>query len=131
MKKLLFILTTVALLTSCSHENIDAQINDNLIIEQIKLINTDENGIAHYVAKIQTVQGRAYYYTTYRHEAGDTLLSIYEFSDSRGKIAKRELQINDSIKVDLDNALEKINELTLYNEMLSKVAFDKMKNEYK
>jgi len=127
--KLMLALLIVVLFASCN-ERIDARINDHVVVEQIKLVETDTNGVAHYQVKLQTSEGGAYYYTTYKHEAGDTLVSIFEFSDNREQLIKKEKLRNDSIKSELSDAVKKINELTLYNEMLSKVAFDKMEKTY-
>jgi len=130
MKKLLFILAITFSLLSCVDGYVDAEIYDNMVVEQIKLVSTDTSGVSHYKVKLATHQGGAYYYTTYRHEAGDTLVSIFEFTDHREQLLKNEKAVSDSIKNELKMVTKKNIELTLYNEMLSKVAFDKMEEEY-
>ena len=118
MKKLLFILAVTFSLSSCVSDYVDAHLNDHVVVEQIKLISTDTNGVSNYQVKLQTSQGGAYYYTTYKHEAGDTLVSIFEFTDHREKLVKNERQVNDSLTEAYSKIAKKNAELTLYNELL-------------
>ena len=59
-----------------------------------------------------------YYYTSYKHEVGDTLLSIFEFTDSRESVIKKRDILIDSLSNVNQNLYKKNQELELYNELL-------------
>ncbi len=123
MKKLLFILSVVALLTSCTSVG-DASVENTLVVEQVKSNVEDKQCTSclqnkyTYRIKLTTNSGNLYYYTNFKHEVGDTLLSIFEFTDHREKLVKNERQINDSLTEAYNKVAKKNAELTLYNELL-------------
>lgn len=54
---------------------------DAVVVEQINIL---ENQDRKYEVKLKTDQGEAYYYTDFRHQVGDTLLSSYEYFSTKG-----------------------------------------------
>jgi len=139
MKKLLFILSTVIALTSCTGVG-DASVESTLVVEQVKLNEKNTNCSTclqnnySYRIKLKSHTGSVYYYTNYKHEIGDTLVSVFEFKDNREKIIKnKELDIK-NIKLKVDSTIEvntnlqkKNDELSLYNELLMGIIQDNAK----
>jgi hypothetical protein len=126
--KLLLALSCLIAITSCESEpNIDARIDNNLVVEQIKLVSTDSVGVSSYKVKLETSEGVALYYTGFKHEVGDTLTSIFEFTDNREQIIKQERLINDSLMIINNKLVRKNDELSLYNELLMGIIQDNAK----
>jgi hypothetical protein len=126
--KLLLALSCLIALSSCGDSpNVDARIDNSLVVEQIKVVSTDTNGVSNYKVKLQTSEGAAYYYTDFKHEVGDTLTSIFEFSDNREQIIKQERATNDSLVEVNKKLVRKNDELTLYNELLMGIVQDNAK----
>ena len=126
--KLLLALSCLLVVSSCGDSpNIDARIDNSLVVEQIKVVSTDTNGVSQYKVKLQTSEGAAYYFTDYKHEVGDTLTSIFEFTDNRDQIIKQEQVVNDSLMIINKRLVRKNDELTLYNELLMGIVQDNAK----
>ncbi len=90
----IFLLST--LLTSCS----DAQLTDAVVVEQINIVN----GTSHkYQVKLHTdnESNDAYYNTNHRFQVGDTLVSYYEFFESKTSEVRRISKENDSLRNEL------------------------------
>jgi len=91
----LFLVTT--LLTSCS----DAKLSDAVVVEQINILE----GQSHkYEVKLHTdANGNdAFYYTDFRFQVGDTLISYYQFFEGKNSEIKRLSNENDSLKKELN-----------------------------
>lgn len=125
MKKIKIFLTLAIAFTivSCNEAG-DASVESNLVVEQVQVNNEDGNcpsclvNSYKYRVKLETNSGSIYYYTDYKHEAGDTLLSIFEFTDKRERIIKN-MEVNADSLIEINSELEKKNnELELYNELL-------------
>jgi len=121
--KLLSVLLVAILFTSCGPEG-EASIENSLVVEQVEKTVESSNcsdclqSIYPYRVKLKTNSGSVFYYTNYKHEVGDTLLSIFEFTDSRDGIIKTTENARDSI-IDVNVKLIKKNEeLELYNSLL-------------
>lgn len=113
MKRVIFLCLSVALLSSCVHEN-DAEIIESVVVEQVNVLpesdkncekqTCDPEDIYRYKIKLQTSDGTAYYYTNYKHEVGDTLMAseifiqheVAERSELKEEI-KRLQRTNDSL----------------------------------
>lgn len=110
----IFLLST--LLTSCS----DAQISDAVVVEQINIVN----GSSHkYQVKLHTdnESNEAYYNTNHRFQVGDTLVSYYEFFESKNSEVRKLSIQNDSLRNELKN-------IKYYLEFLKeRVIFDTLK----
>ena len=90
------ILSLSTLLTSCS----DAQLTDAVVVEQINIVN----GSSHkYQVKLHTDNSSsdAYYNTNHRFQVGDTLVSYYEFFESKNSEVRRISKENDSLRNEL------------------------------
>jgi len=127
--KLLSIIFAALLLTSCGPEG-KASIEKSLVVEQVNKNSKDVNcsdclrSVYAYKVKLKTNSGSVYYYTDYKHEVGDTLLSIFEFTDSRDGIIKQTEYERDSI-IEVNKKIQKKNdELELYNELLMGIIQD-------
>ena len=100
MKKITLIAISIfslsTLLTSCS----DAQISDAVVVEQINIVE----GTSHkYQVKLHTDNSSsdAYYNTNHRFQVGDTLVSYYEFFESKTSEVRRISKENDSLRNEL------------------------------
>jgi len=119
----LFAVIGLLSLASCTDEG-RAEIENNLVVELIKKNELNKECSScfqnnyEYRVRLKSESGAVWYYTNYKHEVGDTLVSIFEFTDSRERVLKnRELAI-DSL-ADINKKLQKKNdELILYNELL-------------
>lgn len=123
MKKLLFILLIAIALTSCGEAG-EASIENTLVVEQIKANENATNcsgclqNSYKYRVQLTSHSGSVYYYTNYKHEVGDTLVSIFEFANNRESIIKHREYMLDSLTT-VNQKLDKKNkELELYNELL-------------
>jgi len=120
--KLMLALFAIAILSSCGPEG-DASIEQNLVVDQIEATNNSGcqdclESIYSYRVKLKANSGNVFYYTNYKHEVGDTLLSIFEFTDSRDGIIKTTENQRDSL-LDVNEKIQKKNdELELYNSIL-------------
>ena len=133
--KLLSILLLAVFFTSCSEVG-DASIEQSLVVEQVKTNSaTDCQGCLasaySYRVKLKTHTGNLYYYTNYKHEVGDTLLSIFEFTDSRDGIIKTTEALLDSVSILNTKTQKKNAELELYNSLLMNIIQDNALNEGK
>lgn len=82
MKKIAITLMMASMLASCTTHT--AEISDSVVVEQINVLE----GKSHkYEVKFKTTSTScsAYYYTNFRHQVGDTLISYYEFFQSKNK----------------------------------------------
>ena len=126
--KLVLALLIAVSFTSCSEVG-DASIEQSLVVEQIKT-NSATNcqgclaSAYSYRVKLKTHTGNLYYYTNYKHEVGDTLLSIFEFTDSRDGIIKTREAMLDSITTVNNKTQKKNQELELYNTLLMGIIQD-------
>ena len=100
MKKITLIAISIfslsTLLTSCS----SAQLTDAVVVEQINIVD----GTAHkYQVKLHTdnESNDAYYNTNHRFQVGDTLVSYYEFFESKNSEVRRISKENDSLRNEL------------------------------
>jgi len=98
MKKLFFIFSlTLLLTTSCD----DAKIYDAVVIEQINVL---ENQNYKYEVKLHTAANsgvEAFYYTDYRFQVGDSLISYYQFFESKNNDIRVLKKQNDSLRKEL------------------------------
>jgi hypothetical protein len=123
--KLALVLLIAVAFTSCSDEG-EASIEKSLVVEQVK--STGNSGCQSclesaysYRVKLKTHTGSVYYYTNYKHEVGDTLLSIFEFTDSRDGIIKTTEAKLDSVTTLNAKTQKKNAELELYNSLLMNI----------
>lgn len=121
--KLALVLLASVVLTSCGPEG-EAEIENNLVVQQVEKTKSNsgcesclENSYA-YKVRLKSYSGDVYYYTDYKHEVGDTLLSIFEFTDSRDGIIKSTEATLDSVIVENGKMRKKNDELELYNSLL-------------
>jgi len=132
MKNILILLTSLVLL-SCD----DAKMSDAIVVEQINILN----GSSHkYEVKLKTDvnSNDVFYYTNFRHQVGDTMISFYEnfenqkssFQNQKSIIQERDNQIlnltrvNDSLKKELEIS-------NYYLELLQrKLIFDTIKRKH-
>lgn len=81
MKKLysILILFVAAILASCG----SSSLNGSVVVTQIDIIPAPNT--YKYKVKLETADGGqdAYYYTNFRHQVGDTLISYYEFFEGK------------------------------------------------
>jgi hypothetical protein len=125
--KLVLVLLVGLVLTSCNNE--DASIEKSLVVEQV---NTNGSpGCSDCLAakykyriKLKTYSGSVSYYTDYKHEIGDTLVSLYEFTDNREGVIKQGESALDSLSYVNKNLQKKNDELELYNELLMGIVQD-------
>lgn len=97
MKKLIFILFAIALImTSCGH----AKIDNAVVIEQINVL---DKGDYKYEVKLKTRSDEtsAFYYTNYRFQVGDSLVSYYENFDKKNSQLVKLKSENDSLRKEL------------------------------
>lgn len=100
---------------SCSS---DVTIENTIVVEQVDVSDRED---FLYKVKLQNACsecGEVFYYTNYKHQVGDTLVSIFEFTDNRESLLKIERSKLDSISVENQNLNKKNKELQLYNELL-------------
>lgn len=101
--KTILILLTGLILMSCA----EAKINDAVVVEQINILDP---GSSHkYEVTLKSSNRTVFYYTNFRHQVGDTLISYYEFFENKkGNLEDKNLQIKnltrekDSIKKELE-----------------------------
>lgn len=111
------------MLSSCGPEG-DASIEQSLVVDQIEKAKKQSNCESclqnrySYRIKLKTNSGNVFYYTDYKHEVGDTLLSIFEFTDSRDGIIKQREAVVDSLETVNHRLSKKNDELELYNKLL-------------
>lgn len=137
--KLFAILSLLTFLSSCSQPAI---VEKTLLAEQIE-VNLNSNcedcleKNYRYKVKLGSNSGEIYYYTNYKHEVGDTLVSSYEFFDAKENSIKQKNELIDSLineitklqKNELADSLinenvklqKKISELSLYNQLLLEI----------
>lgn len=111
MKKIIFSILVIGILTSCGH----AVIEGNPVVEQIN-INTGTEG-HKYTVKLITKNGDddAYMSTDFRYQVGDTLISLYENFETRMKPTQDSL----FVYKELVKTLQKENEsLKTYQQFL-------------
>ena len=99
MKKLFGIIAIATILTSCS----DANINDAVVVERIDVLENTEGQNHKYKVKLKTssLGSDAFYYTDYRFQVGDSLISYYEYFDKNNSEIARLKKENDSLKKEL------------------------------
>lgn len=90
----LFLLSTI--FTSCS----DAKISESVVVEQINIL---ENQSHKYEVKLHTdIDGNeAYFYTNFRFQVGDTLVSYFQYFEEKNTDIIRVSKERDSIKKEL------------------------------
>ena len=97
MKKIFLILSVV--LVSC-----DAKIQDAVVVEQIN-INSGSGASHKYEVKLKSSDGAVadvYYYTDFRYQINDTLISTFEFFEGRNADVQKLRKENDSLKKELE-----------------------------
>lgn len=84
---------------SCGSSNI----NDAVVVEQIYVLDNSEGQSHKYKVKLKTNPGSSdvYYYTNYRFQVGDSLISYYEHFDKKNTEISRLKRENDSLKKEL------------------------------
>jgi len=118
MKRILLILTLVVTLTSCRDT---ATIENNPVVSQIN-VNTTNSAFKYEVFfKTQTQSEDSKMLTNFRYQVGDTLISYYEFFESKLRpiqdslvyyrqkyleLSKENTNLNTNLKY-LENKLEK------------------------
>jgi hypothetical protein len=128
--KLLTTMLICVLFASCSEES---TMEDSVVVEQINSIDKTScsnclEGAYDYLVTLKSRTGTTYYYTNYKHEVGDTLLSIFEFTDNRDRLINSGKNVLDSI-MDENVILKKKNdELGLYNSLLLDIIKNNVKN---
>lgn len=126
--KLVLALLIVAL-TSCSETGL-AKVEQTLVVEQVNINeNVDKDcsqcniGYKYkYNMKIRTHSGSIYYYTDYKHEVGDTLLSSNMF-------IQQEVESRSNMKNEITN-LQKINDSLMESNNTMKFQYDLMVSFY-
>jgi hypothetical protein len=97
MKKIVLLVFVTIMFASCG----PAKIQEAVVVEQINIL---ENKDYKYEIKLHTMQGSdasAYYYTNFRHQVGDTLLSYYEYFSGKGQqVSTLQFEV-DSLKKEL------------------------------
>ncbi len=131
MKILNLLAISLLLLTSCTDEA--AIIEKTLVVEMVEstVQTSDCSDCLHnnytYKVKLKSISGSVYYYTNFKHEIGDTLVSIFEFTDNREGVIKKTEMVMDSVKEANTKLHKKNEELTLYNELLMGIIQDGVK----
>lgn len=97
MKNLIAILIIAATFTSCD----DAKIYDDVVVEQINIL---EAQTYKYEVKLHTANNyaSAYYYTNFRFQVSDTLVSFFEFFEGKNIELKKLSIENDSLRKELN-----------------------------
>lgn len=98
MKKIILILLSILSITfaSCG----DAKLYDAVVVEQINILDGKDY---KYEVKLKTDINNddAYYYTNFRFQVGDTLVSYYQFFEGKNAEIGRLSQENDSLRKEL------------------------------
>jgi len=121
--KLVLVLLVGLVFTSCNDVG-TAEIENDLVVEKVESTKNNDQcsdclqNSYSYRVQLKAKSGDVYYYADYKHEVGDTLLSIFEFTDSRDGIIKTTEAKLDSV-ITLNSKIQKNNdELELYNSLL-------------
>lgn len=133
MKQFKFLLVAFAAitLTSCMEES---EIEKTIMVEKVE--TNDKNNAPcsdcpedtyDYKIKLKSESGKVYYYTNFKHEVGDTLISIFEFKDNGEKATKAKQYEVDSLVELNKKILKKNEELETYNQILLEIIKDKSK----
>lgn len=123
MKKIFYILILSALFSSCTGEGA-ASIEKSIVVEQVNLTkkrsdcSTCLQNSYSYRVKLKSHSGEIYYYTDFRHDVGDTLLSVFEFNDDRDFLEFNCKKTQDSIVNENVKLSKKLEEALKYNEIL-------------
>lgn len=98
MKNLIILLIAAITLSSCG----PAKIFDNVVVEQINVL--DGNKEYKYEVKLHTGPNEtfAYYYTNFRFQVSDTLISYLEFFEGKNSEIRKLSRENDSLKKELN-----------------------------
>ena len=80
-----------------------SKINDAVVVEQIDVLENTDGQNYKYKVKLKTSPGtlETYYYTNYRFQVGDSLISYYEHFDKKNTEISRLKRENDSLKKEL------------------------------
>ncbi|MEK6828803.1 MAG: hypothetical protein AABY15_01665 [Nanoarchaeota archaeon] len=122
MKNLNLLIISLLFLTSCTDEGVST-VEKTLVVEQIE-VNAEtscENCLEkeyRYRVKINSNSGEVYYYTNYRHEVGDTLVSSFEFADASKDELKEKTYEVDSLREANRIIQKRVDQLSLHNELL-------------
>jgi len=125
----LFAVIGLLLLSSCTDEG-EAAIENNLVVEQIRANEVNNQCVDclqnnyKYRVKLESTYGTIWYYTNYKYEVGDTLISVFEFTDNREVVVKKTEMVLDSVQEANTKLHKKNEELTLYNELLMGIIQD-------
>lgn len=119
MKKLFLLPILSVFLFSCVNK---AELDESVVVEQINIL---EGQNFKYEIKLKTApnSGDAYYYTNFRHQVGDTLVSYYEFFEGKDREVKRLRKTKDSLERELDVAkyyLQILKEKVIISDTLKK-----------
>lgn len=132
--KLVLVLLVGLTFTSCSDVG-TSEIEKDLVVEKIESTKNNDQcsdclqNSYSYRVQLQTKSGHVYYYTDYKHEVGDTLVSIFEFTDNREGVIKKNEYALDSLTFVNKKIQKKNNELELYNELLMGIIQDNVLKE--
>lgn len=123
MKQFKFLSAMMIMLALVSCGPGEAEIENTLVVEQVNTNSASEcsdclESTYKYCVKLKSHSGEVYYYTNFKHEIGDTLVSIFEFTDSRESIIKKDRNLIDSLQEANVKLSKKNDELGLYNELL-------------
>ncbi len=123
MKQFKFLSAMLIMLTITSCGPSVSEIENTLVVEQVNTNSASQcsdclESLYKYCVKLKSNSGEVYYYTNFKHEIGDTLVSIFEFTDSRESIIKKDRNLIDSLQEANAKLSKKNDELGLYNELL-------------
>ena len=131
MKKIKLVLVLLAglTMTSCGPEG-EASIEKDLVVDKVETTNASNDcstclqNTYNYKVTLKSHTGNVYYYTDYKHEVGDTLVSIFEFTDNREGVIKKREYVIDSLSTVNNKLQNKNDELELYNSLLMGIIQD-------
>ncbi len=100
MKKTILIILSVLTLSTLTTSCGDARIKNAVVVEQINILEGKET---KYEVKLQTDVGSqdAFYYTNFRFQVGDSLVSYFENFEKNSNNNKRVMRENDSLRKEL------------------------------
>lgn len=121
MKKLRVLSIALLALFMLSCE--DATIEKRVIVEKVDFSDRDDY---KYKVTLFSSGEDVHYYTNYKHQVGDTLVSLYEFTDNREVVLKSQVRRADSLQEVVNSLQSKNKELDMYNNLLLKVIDERL-----
>lgn len=122
MKKIIYAFLPIVLFSSCTDS--PSLIKENVVVDRIEILEKrhDCSGCIEneYSFKVQLKarSGQVFYYTNFRHDVGYTLLSLFELNDDRKSIELQHKKTQDSLILENERLMRKVEELVKYNEIL-------------